>query len=117
MYVSLGLYMYPMGLVCSLGAHLCPLGVNYVSWGSFMLPADQVSAPPYACASFLCVRALASFRPLEAHICSLGAHICPLGLIYGPRGQVRTPPVRARPSLYICAPWLLLSPLRLIYVL
>jgi hypothetical protein len=52
----------------------------------------------------LCVRALGSFKPLEAHICPLGAHLCPLGLFYVlwesfmlPAGQVRAPPIRAHP--------------------
>jgi hypothetical protein len=76
------------------------------------MPLGVKCTPP-----FLCVRALASFKPLEAHICSLGAHLCPLGLNYAlwgsfmpPRGQVRAPPS------YVCTPWHLLSPLRLIYV-
>jgi hypothetical protein len=34
MYVALGLYMRPMGPICPLEAHLCPLGLFYVPWGS-----------------------------------------------------------------------------------
>jgi hypothetical protein len=59
-----------------LEAHSCPSGLNYASWGSFMLPGDQVRAPPHACMPPLCVRtpslcvhAMGSFKPLEAHIC------------------------------------------------
>jgi hypothetical protein len=64
-----------------------PLGLNYTSYGSFMFPKGQVHAPlKRACPSLfvrapppmrarpsLCVRALGSFKPLEAHICPLGA--------------------------------------------
>jgi hypothetical protein len=105
MYVSLGLFMRPMGLVCPLGAHSCPLELNYAPWGSFMhlrallcplrlfytpwessaRTPSSVRAPFYACAPPpLCVRALGSFKPLEAHICPLGAQLCPLGLFYAP---------------------------------
>jgi hypothetical protein len=58
------------------------------------------------------VCALASFKPLEAHICPLGAHLCPLGLNYAPWGsfmlhgdqvraptQARAPPLGVRPPL------------------
>jgi hypothetical protein len=101
MYVPLGLYMRPMGLVCPLGAHLCPLGLCYALWASSAHP------PP------LCVCALASFRPLEAHICPLGVHLCPLGVKCAP------PPRRACPSpapsvlidLLEVLPWKSTSPL------
>jgi hypothetical protein len=59
----------------------------------------------------LCVHALGSFKPLEAYICPLEGHSCPLGLNYAPWGSSTCPPP------YVCAPWALLSPLRLIYVL
>jgi hypothetical protein len=78
----------------SLGIELCPLGLFYVPWES--------SARP-----LLCVRALASYRPFEAHICPLGAHLCPLGLNYAPwdtfmtpGGQARALPMRAHPGLF-----------------
>jgi hypothetical protein len=58
-----------------LGAKLCPLG-------SFMPLGGQVHAFSYTCAPPLCVCALASFKPLEAHICSLGIQLCPLGHFY-----------------------------------
>jgi hypothetical protein len=45
--------------------------------------------PSYACAPpILCVRALDSFKPLEAHICPLEAQLCPLGLNYAPWGSI-----------------------------
>jgi hypothetical protein len=90
MYVPLGLYIRPMGLVCPFGTHLCPLGIKYT-------PPFKRTRP------LLCMRALGSFKPLEAHICPLGAHSCPLGLFYIPWGSSTRPPLkRARPP-YACA--------------
>jgi hypothetical protein len=92
-----------------LGAQLCPLGLNYAPWNSFMPLRDQVRtphvcAPPCVRPPPLCVHALDSFKPLEAYICPLEAHSCPLGLNYAPwgsfmalGGQVCAPP-------YACAP-------------
>jgi hypothetical protein len=51
MYMPLGLYMRPMGLVCPLGALSCPLGLNYAPWGFFTPPRRQVRAPSYVCVS------------------------------------------------------------------
>jgi hypothetical protein len=45
MYVPLRLYMYPMGLVYPLGAHLCPLGVKYTPPPSVHAPPPGVRAP------------------------------------------------------------------------
>jgi hypothetical protein len=88
MYVPLGLYMYPMGLICPLEAHLCPSGLNYG-------PCGSSTRPP------LCVRALASFKPLEANICPLPVHLCPLRFFYAPWGSSACPPpIRARPGLF-----------------
>jgi hypothetical protein len=74
---------------------------------SFMLLRDQVRAPLCVRAPPLCVHALGSFKPLEAHICPLEPHSCPLGLNYAPwgsfmllGGQVRAPPMRARLMLF-----------------
>jgi hypothetical protein len=69
-----------------LGALLCTLGV-------------KCTPPPMRAHPLLCVHALGSFKPIEAHICPLGVHLCPLGLNYAPwgsfmppGGQVRAPP-------------------------
>jgi hypothetical protein len=84
MYVPLGLYMHPMGLVCPLRAHLCPLGLNYARWGSIM---------------------------------PLGTLLCSLGVKSAPRlKRARPPPLMCARPPYVCTPWPLLSPLRLIYV-
>jgi hypothetical protein len=85
-----------------LGTQLCTLGLFYAPWGSS-------ARPP------LCVRALGYFKPLEAHICPLGAQLCPLGIKCVPLLKHAPPLMRVRPP-YVCAPWTLLSPLRLIYV-
>ena len=103
----------------ALGTLLCLLGVKCAP------PPPCVRAFPMRACPFQYVRALASFEPLEAHICSLGAHICslgahlcPLGLNCGPwntfmpsRDQVCTPPfectpppMRACPILCVHAP-------------
>jgi hypothetical protein len=89
--------------ICLLGAHLCPLGLNYAPWDTFMPPGDQVCAPPQAYVAFLCVRALASSKPLEAHICPLGAHLCPLGHFYVPWGSSACPPSACMPPPPMCA--------------
>jgi hypothetical protein len=49
-------------------------------------PPMRAHRPAYAYAPPLCVRALASIKPLEAHICPLGAHLCPLGAQLSPLG-------------------------------
>jgi hypothetical protein len=67
MYAPLGFYMCFMGPVCPLGAHLCPLDLNDVPWGSNVCPPSRL-APSYACALFLCVH----------H----GVLLSPLGLLY-----------------------------------
>jgi hypothetical protein len=123
--------MRPMGLVCPLGAHSCPLELNYAPWDSFMhlrallcplrlfyapwgssaRTPSSVRALLYACAPPLCVRApplcvraLGSSKPLEAHICPLGAQLCLLGVKCAPPLYVRAPPgVRAPPLVGECA--------------
>jgi hypothetical protein len=85
-----------------LGAQLCTLGLFYASW-------ESCAPPP------LCVRALGYYKPLEAHICPLGAQLCPLGIKCVPALKRAHPLMRVCPP-YVCAPWTLLSPLRLIYV-
>jgi hypothetical protein len=70
-----------------LGAQLCALGLFYGPWGSSVCPP-------------LCVRALGSFKSLEAHICLLGAQLCPLGVKC-------VPPLKRARLLYACAPWIL----------
>jgi hypothetical protein len=111
MYVPLGLYMRPMGLVCPLGALSCPLGLNYAPWGSIMplqalLCPLGVNCPPLqACTPPLCMRpppplcvhAMGSFKPLEAHICPLEAQLCPLGVKCVSPSSVHAPLMRMRP--------------------
>jgi hypothetical protein len=102
--------------ICSLEAHSCPLGLNYAPWDSFMHFGGQVRTPPQACAPPpLCVCALGYFKPLEAHVCPWGAQLCPLGVKCIPNLKHAPPLMRVCPP-YVCASWILLSPLRLIYV-
>jgi hypothetical protein len=85
MYAPLGLYMRPMGPVCPLGAHLCPMRL-------------KCTPPP----------------PMYARhgtlLSPLRVHLCPLGLFYAPWGSSAPPPhpcappfSRARPSQAIRA--------------
>jgi hypothetical protein len=54
-------------------------------------------------------------RPMGL-VCPLGAHLCPLGLDYVPWGSFMPPGSQVRGPPYVCAPWSLLGPLRLINV-
>jgi hypothetical protein len=65
MYVSLGLYMRPMGPAC-------PLGLFYGPWGSSAPPPLKSACPP------LCMRALGLFYALWDSFMA-------------PRAQVRAP--------------------------
>jgi hypothetical protein len=103
-----------------------PLGVRALLPGACpppwrACPPSNMHAPPMCTCPSLYVRALGSFKPLEAHICPLGAHSCLWGSIMPPGGQVRAPPLkRVRPTYactppsYMCTPWALLSPSNLI---
>jgi hypothetical protein len=51
----------------------------------------------------LCVCALASFKPLEVHLCSLGLNYAPWGTFMAPRGQLCAPPYACAPPLCMCA--------------
>jgi hypothetical protein len=102
-----------------------------------MPPRGQVRAPSQACAGPQCVRAppyvctpWALLSPLRliyvpwrlihapwrlihapwGSIMHLGAFLCTLGVKYA------SPFKCAHPPPYVCAPWAILSPLRLIYV-
>jgi hypothetical protein len=98
-----------------------PLGALLWPWGSSTRPPSSVHAPSYACAPSLCIRALGSFKPLEAHIyvpwklnyspwgsiIPLGAQLCSLGVkcvapfkrTHPPMPAcVRPPPRRACPT-------------------
>jgi hypothetical protein len=74
MYVPLGLYMRPMGLVCPVEAHSWPLGLNYAPWGTFM--------------------------HLMALLCPLGLFYAPWGLGARPPMRARPPLMCACPGLF-----------------
>jgi hypothetical protein len=70
MYVPLRLYMYPMGLVYPLGAHLCPLGVKYTPPPSVHAPPPGVRAPFRRSCLPLTVRPLVAVRALTCPVCT-----------------------------------------------